>query len=108
MRLFLIIIMVLAVVKSYALEDSIVHCTPDTLGSPIETYFGYDSEPTILYILRLYSDGIYSIDYQDLKTSECIANICIGKYENIYRGIQFYFNCDCYNHSEDLNSCAEG
>jgi len=96
-------IMLLTVVKSYALEDSIVYCMPDTLGSPIETYFGYDSEPTTLYILKLYSDGIYSIDYQSLKTSEFIANTCIGKYENIYRGIQFYLNCDCVDHSEDLN-----
>jgi len=95
--------MLLAVVKSYALDDSIIHCTPDTLGIPIETYIGYDSEPTTLYVLKLYSDGIYSIDYQYLKTSESIANVCIGDYENIYRGIQFYLKCDCYDHSEDLN-----
>ncbi|MES2838313.1 MAG: hypothetical protein V4667_12360 [Bacteroidota bacterium] len=85
------------------LTSEIVFCTPDTIIGIQREYWAYDKILNGIMHLKLYNQGIYSIDYRNLKNPEVIINCCVGKYTKKWNGIDFYLRCDCYDHSFELN-----
>jgi hypothetical protein len=88
---------------SYGQSKGVDQCIPDTLGVPDEIFSGIDKEASIRYVLKIYSNGGYSLDWQDISGIEIVKNVCVGQYQERHSQIYFQLECEGFDATDKVN-----
>lgn len=92
--------------SSYGQDKVVDQCIADTLGAPDEIFSGINKDASIRYILNVYSNRDYSLDWEDISRMEVVKNVCVGQYEERHGQIYFQWECECFDATDDINKLS--